>query len=148
MTGVAIRVDLRQLAAVGDNLEERLEKAGRKTEVLEDIGSLVTATTIDRFERGEAPDGTPWQPSQRALAEGGLTLVDRAHLRSSTHYMTGVSSVAIGSNLVYAAIQHGGGQAGRNLSATLPARPIYGISSADRRGIQDILSDHLREAMR
>ncbi|HBT44308.1 MAG TPA: phage virion morphogenesis protein [Rhodospirillaceae bacterium] len=147
MTGVAIRVDARQLVGTGGDLAERLEKAGRLGGVLDEIGSLVTATTIERFERGEAPDGTPWQPSQRAIAEGGLTLVNRGHLKSSTHYVVGGSSVAIGSNLVYAAIQHGGGQAGRNLSVTLPARPIYGISSADRRGIQDILSDHLREAM-
>lgn len=148
MTGIAIRVDARQLIAAAEDLAEKLEKAEHRRDMLEDIGAALTASTVGRFERGIDPEGRPWQPSQRALAEGGLTLVDRGHLKGSQHYVVADPVVSIGSDLVYAAIHQESGQAGRNLATRLPARPYLGVSPSDRRAIEDIVSDHLAEAFR
>ena len=104
------------------------------------IGRYLASATRARFEREEGPDGKPWQASIRALAEGGQTLTDHSTLRRSiTHRVAGDGrSVDVGSNLVYAAIHQFGGQAGRNRSVTLPARPFLGIDERDRNAIARI----------
>ena len=109
--------------------------------VFDQIGrSLVSATRL-RFERETAPDGKPWLKSIRALATGGQTLTDKGTLRRSiTHNVTADGQgVEVGSNLVYAAIHQFGGQAGRGLSVTLPARPYLGIDDRDRRNVLRIV---------
>jgi len=82
-----------------------------------------------------------------ALAEGGQTLVDSGRLRDSITHAVEPGRAVIGSNLVYAAIHQLGGEAGRNRSVTLPARPYLGISPADEIEIGAILDDHLSGAV-
>ena len=114
------------------------------------IGSYLVAATLDRFDREQGPDGKPWQKSVRALADGGLTLTDTGGLRGSiTHNVAGDGrAVDVGSNLVYAAIHQFGGQAGRNKSVTLPARPYLGIDARDRDAIVRIVRGALARAAR
>ena len=112
------------------------------------IGSYLVNATLERFDRETAPDGKPWQKSLRALADGGLTLTDKSGLRDSLTHNVGADgrSVEVGSNLVYAAIHQFGGQAGRDRSVTLPARPYLGIDNRDRDAIGRIVRRALAQA--
>ena len=116
---------------------------------LDDVGQHVVSSTTERFaETSMAPDGAPWQPSQRALASGDRTLVLQGHLRDSiTHDVDG-DSVSVGSNLAYAAIHQYGGEAGRRgARVSIPARPFLGLSSDDEAEIKMIFHDHFEAAL-
>jgi len=147
MSGIAIRYDLSGLEAAGRRLEAILERAGDFDAVLDEIGGAMVQSVQERFESGTGPDGDRWKPSIRALAEGGQTLVDSGRLRDSITHAVEPGRAVIGSNLVYAAIHQLGGEAGRNRSVTLPARPYLGISPADEIEIGAILDDHLSGAV-
>lgn len=120
---------------------------GRTQGAMAAIGDALVASTVERFDAGEGPDGTPWEPSQRAVAEGGKTLVDTGRLRGSIGYEASPAHVSVGSNVVYARIHQLGGQAGRGHAVTLPARPYLGISEEDAKEARAILADHLRGAL-
>lgn len=162
MAGVSARIDvttdelrpvLSGLIAAGEDLSPAMDE----------IGAAMVASTLDRFEREAGPDGTPWTPSRRAEVEGGKTLTDRGHLRSSITHAAGPDSVEWGSNLVYAAIHQTGGTitassakalrfplAGGGFatvqSVTMPARPYLGLDDGDEVEILDILRDHFGDA--
>ena len=115
---------------------------------MDQIGRYLVASTLRRFERERAPDGSPWLKSARALAEGGQTLTDTGRLRGSiAHTVTdGGRAVEVGSNVIYAAIHQFGGRAGRGRKAKLPARPYLGIDDRDRTNIMRIVSRALERA--
>jgi phage virion morphogenesis protein len=95
----ALRQGLRRLVELGQDLAP----------VLDAIGAAMVQRTQLRFERGEGPDGVKWKPSERALKQGGQTLVDKELLKNSiTHAVTG-NAVEWGTNVVYAAIHQFGG---------------------------------------
>lgn len=127
---------------------QRLEDFNARA-MFDDIGGYLDSEVTNRFIEGKDPDGNLWEPSQRALNEGGSTLVDHGHLRDSiTHlvFLDG-SGVEHGSDEVYAAIQHFGGEAGRNHSVTLPSRKYVGINDDDEVEIDNIVEDHYRRAL-
>lgn len=115
---------------------------------MDQVGRYLVASTLRRFERERAPDGSPWLKSARALAEGGRTLTDTGRLRGSiAHTVTdGGRAVEVGSNVIYAAIHQFGGRAGRGRKAKLPARPYLGIDERDRTNILLIVSRALERA--
>lgn len=147
MTGITYRIELDD-AGLGRALDALISAAGDLRPAMEDIGAYMEASTVQRFEDQRAPDGQPWLPSIRAREEGGLTLVDKGHLRGSITHLAGAREVEVGSNLVYAAIHQLGGQAGRGHRVTLPAREYLGVSDDDEVEIHTILADFLREAMK
>lgn len=120
------------------------------TEPLAEIfGGYLESSTIERFDREVAPDGTPWEKSIRAKEEGGQTLNKDGFLKGSVHAEPANGSVRWGSNMVYARIQNEGGtiraKDGGKLKfklpgglgfrsvdkVTLPARPFLGINAED-----------------
>ncbi len=115
---------------------------------LDQIGRYLVASTLRRFERERAPDGSPWLKSARALAEDGQTLTDTGRLRGSIAHTVadGGRAVEVGSNVIYAAIHQFGGRAGRGRKAKLPARPYLGIDERDRTNILRIVSRALERA--
>ena len=130
--GSALNAALSRVAAVLANPSATLDQVGR----------YLVASTLRRFERERAPDGSPWLKSARALAVGGKTLTDTGRLRGSiTHTVTdGGRAVEVGSNVLYAAIHQFGGRAGKGLRATIPARPYLGIDEHDRDAITRIVA--------
>jgi len=143
MSGARVHVDD---GVARQALRALRQKAQNLRPVFDEIGGAMTTSTVLRFSRGIGPDGSPWLPSQRALRQGGQTLVDKAHLRSSITHVAGASFVDIGTNIIYAAIHQFGGKTGRNLAAQMPARPYLGLSSNDNREIVEIVEDHLRSS--
>lgn len=143
----------------------RLIDAGGDTEpMMDEIGGMLVASTVQRFEQGVAPDGTPWKESIRAREQGGQTLVDSARLKQSITHRPAPGQVEVGTNVIYAAIQQFGGtitaKSARALvfripgagwatvsSVTIPARPFLGLSDEDAAEIPRIVVDHLRDAV-
>ncbi|MBL4832647.1 MAG: phage virion morphogenesis protein [Pseudomonas sp.] len=114
----------------------RLESADAN-DLLNVIGESILDDVFDRFDKGQAPDGTKWEASKAAQGRDhkddsnrkGKTLVDSAILRDSfSAQPVGGSSVAVGTNQPYAAIHNFGGKNGRGRKNTVPKRQILGIS--------------------
>lgn len=136
--GAALDAGLTRLAAALANPPATMDRIGR----------YLVASTLRRFERERAPDGSPWLKSARALAEGGQTLTDTGRLRGSiAHTVTdGGHAVEVGSSVIYAAIHQFGGRAGRGRRVTLPARAYLGIDDRDRANILGIVARALERA--
>ncbi|KGJ92126.1 phage virion morphogenesis protein [Colwellia psychrerythraea] len=116
-------------------------------ELLTDIGEAYHDDVLSRFDTEQAPDGTQWQASQRAIDEGGKTLTDTAILRDSFHYEINGDQLLYGSSEVYAAIHNFGGDTGRRKSTKLPQREIIGLSAKQLRIIGDTATDFLNELL-
>lgn len=166
--GVRITGDIRKLERKLRGLQNlRLQPAAHQ------IGEALVSSTIRRFNEQKAPDGTPWQPLAassvaprkkdftrsgrlRKRAERRLMnrkiLIQTARLRNSIAFKVKGTSVAVGTNVVYAATHQFGAKAG-NFGQTsrgqaipfgdVPARPFLGISSDDQAEIDRILKRKL-----
>ncbi len=150
MAGAAfqLRTDLEGSEAVQKRLTKMLRGVDNLFPLMDEIGGIMVASTQDNFERGRAPDGTAWLPSERALDQGGQTLVDQGILLGSQTHSADHDSVEWGSNMVYAGIQQFGGDTGRNRATKLPARPYLGISTGDAAEIESAAEDYLGELAR
>jgi len=93
-----------------------------------------------RYAPGEGTDyiggSYAWVESIRAKEQSGKTLVDTALLSTSITYVATSTGMSLGSNKVYAPIQHFGGEAGKDQSVTLPPRPYLVIQDEDYEEIQ------------
>lgn len=127
---------LAQIAAVDD-----------MTPFFDTTGADLVLSIQDRFEKGRTPDGELWEPSQRVLKHGGQTLVDHSHLVGSMTHSPTRKNVEAGTNMVYAAIQNLGGNAGRGGSAEIPGREFMGVNAEDEAMIMDNLFDYFSEVM-
>lgn len=104
------------------------------------IGEYLLGEVQDRLDGQRLVDGTPMPQSKAAIKRGRKTLIDHHNLYDSyTPYQLTRDGVEVGSNKIYAAIHHFGGDAGRNHSVHLPARPVLGATDADERRIGDFL---------
>lgn len=107
----------------------------------DEIGDYVLSETLFNFDQTQTPDGVQWVPSQRAEEAGGKTLQWFGHLRDSYNYIVGFGGdfVEIGSNLIYAAIHHFGGETGRKSARfEMTARPALGITDEMEAEIGDM----------
>jgi phage virion morphogenesis protein len=107
VTGV--RLDLTGADEALAFLGEAAAKAGRPRDLYDQVGAALVASTQARFEREQDPDGNPWPASLRATLEGGRTLTDTARLVSSLTHEASDAGVAVGTNVIYAAIHQLGG---------------------------------------
>ncbi|PID40661.1 MAG: phage virion morphogenesis protein [Proteobacteria bacterium] len=150
MTGVTITLDDREAWAMLKRLQDRLDRTKPAFQV---IGEIVRSSV----ERNFAAEGRPrkWDPSARAIAEGGQTLSDTGRLRRSLNTQTGEGYAAVGTNVIYAAIHHFGGEIrpkkakalntpyGLSRKATMPARPFLMVQDEDLDEINAAISDFL-----
>jgi phage virion morphogenesis protein len=146
MTGVALNYKI----DFSDPIRalEQLRGADRRLLAAE-IGDYVVSETLLNFENQQTPEGESWEPSLRAQEEGGKTLQDFGHLRDSYTYAVALNgdSVEIGSNMIYAAIHHFGGEAGRNKAVTLPARTALGLTPEMETEIELMTIDFFNETL-
>lgn len=152
-----------------------LAAMGDLTPLMDEIGQYGVTSTIDRFDEGVDPQGTPWIPSLRAAETGGKTLVDKALLRNSMTHRAGRDQVEWGTNVKYAARHNQGFSGtetvsqhmrtmreafGQRLSqpidvvipsfqrnANTPKRQFLGLSTIDIAEIEAIGTDYLRDAV-
>ena len=95
-----------------------------------------------------AVDRTPkWKRNNKKLGrvkgevrgDHDKTLLKDGHLRDSYVYQLNNAGVEIGSALIYSAIHHFGGQAGRGHKTKIIARPILGVSAAQEKALGDFM---------
>lgn len=129
-------------------VEKRLLQAvSNPKKAYSEIGGYLVSQVKRRFKQGVDVNERPLIPSQRALDQGGKTLVDHGHLRDSYLAQTFSAGVTVGSGLVYAAIHHFGGLAGRkSRRVAMPARPVLGVNDQDASAIVQIMHRYIAEA--
>src|SRR5690606_29220204 len=104
------------------------------TPMFEDIAEYMVDATDQRFQKGVAPDGTPWAPKKQSTLDrykargyGGQSLTRPLHLigrlRRSTVRFANASSATIGSSVIYAGVMQGGAGKGA-FGADRRGRPI------------------------
>lgn len=122
-------------------LERAKEQLKNLQPVMGEIGEIGRSSIEKNFAVGGRPE--KWKTSKRALAMGGQTLVDRSILKNSITKKAFETRAEIGTNVVYAAIHHFGGKAGRGRKVTIPARPYLMIQDEDWPGIKKALMSYI-----
>ncbi len=150
MAGAAleIRAGVHGVHAIERKLNDIIAGVEDAEPLFDEIGGIMVASTQHNFESGRSPDGTAWIPSERVLAEGGQTLVDKGILLGSITHNAGPDFVEWGSNMVYAGIHQFGGEAGRGGATKLPKREYLGISAGDEFAIEAAAQDYLGGLLR
>lgn len=169
--GVAFTLTLNDAEILG-GLHSMRALAADLRPTMDRIGVVLESSTVERFDLGQAPDGTPWLQSLRVRLSGGKTLVEHTHLRSSITHNLERDAVEVGSNLTYAAIHQTGfdgpvqvkaharrftmvfGQARSGTAQVkahtrhmkMPARPYLGLSVGDRGDVLAIVQDDFAAA--
>ena len=128
-------------------LEDAIRRLSRlegfaMAELADDAGAILESSTRDRFDTKLAPDGTPWEPWSEAYDETrnhGVhsLLVEEGGLRDSIASYSSGAEVEVGSNLIYAAHHHFGGD---EIGSGIPARPFLGISDQDESDLRELVT--------
>lgn len=85
------------------------------------------------------------RPKWLGLAyRNGKPLVDTGALRDSVNQNYDNDTAIVGTNMVYAAIHHFGGMAGRNRKVRIPARPFLILTNEDKQDLMDDVQDYFR----
>lgn len=126
MTGVTLKINRQEF----DHADRVLANAvaGDTGDLMNMLAEFVLSETQMNFQHERTPEGQAWPPSDRAKQEGGKTLQDTRRLRNSYTYIASDIHAEIGTNVIYGAIHHHGGKAGRGHAISLPARPALGIT--------------------
>ncbi len=156
---VSITVDDTEARELLSRLKSRMESTKPLMEV---IGEVVRTSV----ERNFAQEGRPaWEPSRRALEDGGQTLSKTGRLRRSFTVAAGNGWTAVGTNVAYAAIHQLGGHTGPHIirprkkkalrtpygifrkvnhpGSLIPARPFLQVQDEDWEEIKATINDFL-----
>lgn len=151
MSGISMKISI-----VDKELSATLERLYSQHEDLEpfhkNVGEHFLNSIQDRFETETAPDGSKWVPHAPATVESRLRrngnspltlLRETGELAGSFNYEATNEHAKIGTPVIYAAIQHGGGKTGRNHATLIPSREFMGMSSDDERAILAMAEEFL-----
>lgn len=125
-----------------------LQNVENRRPITAGIAAELLSMSEDNFA-SESWGGDPWEQSKRAKHEGGKTLQKTGQLAASLTTQSSNDFARIGTNKVYAAIHHMGGQAGRGRKVNIPARPYLPINGSGNlqanaeKQILDIVKDAL-----
>lgn len=103
------RLDLEGAEAALRFLGDAAARVDKPRDMFDEIGAMLAASAQRRFEQEEDPEGNPWPDSLRKLLEGGTTLRDKGRLVGSLTHEPSDEGVAVGTNVIYAAIHQLGG---------------------------------------
>lgn len=146
MAGATIKVEvddarvqqaLSRVAAIGSNARP----------LFTEIGSALEASTRQRFEQGQGPDGIAWadvKPATRRRKRNPKILVERGDLLNSIAFEAGSDFVQIIAGPTQYAATH---QFGRP-EANIPARPFLGLSDDDLQEIDEATGDYVARMFR
>lgn len=125
-----------------------LQNVENRRPITAGIAAELLSMSEDNFA-SESWGGDPWEQSKRANREGGKTLQKTGQLAASLTTQSSNDFARIGTNKIYAAIHHMGGQAGRGRKVNIPARPYLPINGSGNlqanaeKQILDIVKDAL-----
>ena len=159
---LGVRVHIDPDSAVTSALARLALDRDDKFALLDQIGITLSENARLRFGDQVSPDGAPWKPSFRAIAQGGETLRDTGVLMNSiTHQILGADAVEYGTNVPYATAMHYGAHIKATnapyLSFKVPGfgwvkkkevniegRPFLGLSNEDEQQVVDVIDHFLR----
>ena len=130
MAGVSIDIDIEGIERLNQGIE-RMRGLGRNRELFDVIGAVVESQTKNRIANEKTdPDGNDWVEWSEDYAKtrhaNHSLLMNEGDLKRSITYTASKSNVVVGSNRVYAAVQH-------------EMRPFLGISSDNWVGLEDTI---------
>ena len=102
------------------------------------LSGTMRAAVLQNFKQGGRPK---WLGLK---CRDGKPLIDTGALRGSIGELADNDTALVGTNIVYAAIHHFGGQAGRNRKVTIPARPFLMLTNEDKQDLMDDVQDYFR----
>lgn len=146
MAGASVTIDYHfDDREVIDAFNRLIQFGGDSEALFADIGEYLLISHEERFERQEAPDGTPWEPlnpkyQARKKKNQDLILVLEGYLRNTLAYDPRPDSLEFGTNRIYGATHQFGDE-----SRGIPARPFLGISADDESKILAIVRQHLMD---
>lgn len=152
MTGVQITITTDD-AELKKALAAQIVRHNNPRPFYASVGEHMLNSVQERFDTQTAPDGSAWTPlapstvASRLKRNGNAEVTilrERGRLAGSINYRANRAQVEIGTPMVQAAIQHFGGETGRNHAVTIPARPFLGLSPNDETAIGEIAEDFLR----
>lgn len=129
-----------------DGLKKISQELSDPQVILKDIGLYVLGSIWKNFEAGGRP--YKWKPSQRALRERNLTLVDKDNLRQGIRFFIVNNKCNFGpsgKSASYAAIHQFGGPtiAPQGHSIIMPERPYILLQDEDKEAIKRIAINHV-----
>jgi phage virion morphogenesis protein len=150
MAGASFEMDLGPMLR---GLYQAATKMADTQQLAENIGEALVSGTQDRFEAGEAPDGSKWPATKR----GGQILVDTARLKNSIGYEASPEMVVVGTSDVKAGTHQFGAKRGAYGTSKrggplpwgdIPKREFIGISEADEKEAKACCLRHLQRAFK
>lgn len=124
-------------------------------------GEEMVHSTKQNFLNQQDPEGRPWLPSIRAIAESGETLRDKGRLFNSLTYVESTSGAEWGTNVVYGPWVHNGATIKprtkpylafmtaigffRVKEVNLPSRKFLGVSNDDQITLAEVLQQVINE---
>ena len=143
---IEIKIDNQE---VNQRLLELAHRGENLRPLMKNIAGILAYSTEENFANEGRPD--KWldlsEPTKKQRKKSGhwpgQILQVSGQLASSINTYYDDESAIIGSNLDYAAIHQLGGQAGKNKSVSIPARPYLKLSDDDFVEILDISTSFL-----
>lgn len=143
---IEIKIDNKEVKSRLLDLAQRSENL---RPLMKNIAGIFAYSTEENFKEEGRPkwenlkDSTIKQRTKNKKWPGMILQVS-GQLASSVNTYYDDNSAVIGSNLEYAAIHQLGGQAGRNKSVEIPARPYLNLTDDDFEEIMDTVNDYLK----
>ncbi len=159
-----LTIQVQGLDTVQNQLLRLAQRGHNLTPLLKDMGEQVLNSTQERFDTSTDPDGNRWASNSpvtfarllgkshvgkngRINARGVSRVMSKrplvlSHtLANSIRYRLASHSVTVGTNMVYARMMHFGGTKSTfsHLWGDIPARPFLGISSTDKRILEQMV---------
>ena len=127
-----------------DNLfvvQNQIERLGRGLDdnrylLMRRLAGTMHAAVRQNFRQGGRPK---WLGLKY---RNGKPLTDTGALRNSLSELYDNDTALVGTNMVYAAIHHFGGMAGRNRKVRIPARPFMTLTNEDKQDLLDDVQDY------
>jgi len=143
---IEIKIDNK---AVQDALLKVAAKAETLRPLMKNIAGIMANATEENFAQQGRPD--KWQELTESTIKKrkkaghwpGQILQVEGRLASSITTQYDDESAVIGSNLDYAAIHQLGGEAGKNKSVSIPARPYLKLTDSDFVDIMEEVENYL-----
>jgi phage virion morphogenesis protein len=143
MSGASLTLDVQGLP----QLKARINKLASRSnfeELMEGIGAEIESQTHRRLqEEKQSPEGEPWAAWSNSYAQsrhsGHSLLMNEGELDDSIQFLVLDDEIHVGTNLIYAAVQHFGGEdVGK---PNLDARPYLGLSDENLSDIEALVDD-------
>lgn len=170
---ISVEVNDKQITATLAGIEGKL---ANQAELMAQIAELLLDSTVERFQTGTAPDGTPWAPKSSttiAAYEARKEPVSLKPLIGPTKSLSNISNFAtasgddwarISSRAIQSAVMQFGAPQGafgafmgidkrgrRHFHSIpwgdIPARPFLGISAEDEENVMAAIEEWLSSAL-